>query len=94
METKDKETFKTICEIASKVMDRLKDYGLPPREKLFIIMDFELANNLIPLDLKMLNSPGHEETLMHDYVGIYKSLDRENKCFSDKYFVPRSALRG
>lgn len=86
-----KEQFKTISQIADKVLEKLREWNMILPEKLQIMMDFENVNNICPLNFELLLN--NEETLMHDYAGIRKYFNRQTLVFDDKCFVPRSALK-
>ena len=87
-----KEEFKTICNVAEKVLGLITEYDLPTREKWQIIMDFDNVNKICPLNFDLLLND--EGTLLHDYVGICRYFNRQTLKFDDEFFVPRSALKG
>lgn len=87
-----KEKFELISQIADKILERLKEDGLPLREKWQIVLDFENVDKVCPLDFELL-ARGSEETLWHDYCGICKYFDRTTLQFKeDSFFVPRSSI--
>lgn len=87
---KQREDFKKISLIADKVIILAKEYGLPQREKFNIMMDFDVVNKICPLKLDRYLEEEHEESLLHDYAGIYRNLDRVNLKLKD-YYIPRLA---
>lgn len=85
----DRHDIGTISKIADRGLDLLADAGIGAA-KLDVMMDIEFAHEDTPMDLQQFLQ-FNSANFAHDFIGIYKYLDRDTKKLTE-YFLPRCSL--
>ena len=82
--TEEAREAKTRIVLINKIIDRAAELGIMYSSRLSHSMDINYAVQVFDIDLKAwLDSTNND--FIHDYVGIYKNIDRD--AISSKHFV-------